>query len=135
MQEFQNLYEDLFDLEDPLDKYEFIMEYGSQSESVKDFDFQDVDLVPGCTSRLWVCYNKTFICQADSSIVKGLGGMMCDWYNQASDKQRQDFNIETLNNIGLAPILSMGRQNGVANLIKQIKYLEDWGNTAPPQST
>ena len=128
MQEFQNLYEDLFDLEDPLDKYEFIMEYGSQSESVK-------DLVPGCTSRLWVCYNKTFICQADSSIVKGLGGMICDWYNQASDKQRQDFNIETLNNIGLAPILSMGRQNGVANLIKQIKYLEDWGNTAPPQST
>ena len=135
MQEFQNLYEDLFDLEDPLDKYEFIMEYGSQSESVKDFDFQDVDLVPGCTSRLWVCYNKTFICQADSSIVKGLGGMICDWYNQASDEQRQDFNIETLNNIGLAPILSMGRQNGVANLIKQIKYLEDWGNTAPPQST
>ena len=132
MQEFQNLYEDLFELEDPMDKYEFIMEYGSKAESVKEFDFQDFELVPRCTSRLWLRYNKTFICQADSSIVKGLGGMICDWYNQANDKQRQEFNIETLNNIGLAPILSMGRQNGVANLIKRIKYLEYWGNKNSP---
>jgi cysteine desulfuration protein SufE len=115
-----------------MDKYEFIMEYGSQAESVKEFDFQDFELVPGCTSRLWLRYNKTFICQADSSIVKGLGGMICDWYNQANDKQRQEFNIETLNDIGLAPILSMGRQNGVANLIKRIKYLEYWGNKNSP---
>ena len=41
----QNLYEDLFDLEDPMDKYEFIMEYGSQAESVKDFDFQEYTVV------------------------------------------------------------------------------------------
>lgn len=132
MQEFQNLYEDLFDLEDPMDKYEFIMEYGSQAESVKDFDFQKSELVPGCTSRLWLRYDKEFICQADSSIVKGLGGMICDWYNQANEAQRQEFSVETLNNIGLAPILSMGRQNGVANLIKRIKYLEYWGNKTPP---
>lgn len=128
MLDFQNLFEDLFLLDDPMDKYEFIMEYGTNAKSVQEFDFQEFELVPGCTSRLWLRLEDNFICQADSAIVKGLGGMICDWYNQATDQQRQEFTIETLNNIGLAPILSMGRQNGVANLIKRIKYLEYWRN-------
>lgn len=128
MLDFQNLFEDLFELDDPMDKYEFIMEYGTKAKCVQEFDFQEFELVPGCTSRLWLRLEDNFICQADSAIVKGLGGMICDWYNQATDQQRQEFTIETLNNIGLAPILSMGRQNGVANLIKRIKYLEYWRN-------
>lgn len=133
MKEFQDLFEDLFVFEDPMDKYEFIMEQGSLAKSVSDIDFEEFELVPGCTSRLWLRYtDNQFICQADSAIVKGLGGMICDWYNQATTNQRQQFTVETLNNIGLAPILSMGRQNGVANLIKRIKYLEYWGNKNSP---
>jgi len=134
MKEFQDLHEDLFLLEDPMDKYEFIMEYGNQATSVQEFDTQEFELVPGCTSRLWLRYeNKSFICQADSTIVKGIAGMICDWYNQATESQRQEFSLEKLNEIGLAPILSMGRQNGVANLIKRIKYMEYWGNKNPPK--
>jgi sulfur transfer protein SufE len=34
-----------------------------------------------------------------------------------------DFSLNTLTNIGLAPLLSIGRQNGVANLIAKIKTL------------
>jgi sulfur transfer protein SufE len=34
-----------------------------------------------------------------------------------------EFSLNTLTNIGLAPLLSMGRQNGVANLITKIKTL------------
>jgi sulfur transfer protein SufE len=49
--------------------------------------------------------------------------MICAWYNQASKKQQQDFSLNTLADIGLAPLLSMGRQNGVANLIAKIKTL------------
>lgn len=132
MKEFQDLHEDLFLLEDPMDKYEFIMEYGSLAKSVQQFEGYEFELVPGCTSRLWLRLNETFICQADSAIVRGLGGMICDWYNQATDQQRQQFSIETLTNIGLAPILSMGRQNGVANLINRMKYLENQGSKNSP---
>ena len=49
--------------------------------------------------------------------------MICDWFNQASEKQQMDFSLNTLINIGLAPLLSMGRQNGVANLIAKINTL------------
>lgn len=124
MKEFQDLYETLFLLEDPMDKYEFIMDYGNHATSIGQFDKKDSDLVRGCTSSLWLIHDTKFRCQADSAIVKGLAGMICDWYNQASTEQRQQFSINTLKQIGLAPILSMGRQNGVANLIQRIKVLE-----------
>lgn len=124
MKEFQDLYEPLFLLEDPMDKYEFIMDYSNHADSISQFDKRDSDLVQGCTSSLWLIYDTKFRCQADSAIVKGLAGMICDWYNQSSTEQRQQFSIDTLKQIGLAPILSMGRQNGVANLIQRIKVLE-----------
>jgi len=49
--------------------------------------------------------------------------MICDWWNQASVDQRREFSLEQLAALGLAPMLSMGRQNGVANLIARIKKL------------
>jgi sulfur transfer protein SufE len=125
MLEFQNLYEDLFELEEAMDKYEFIMEYGTTASSVQEFERNSNDLIKGCTSSLWVKYsNSQFTCQADSAIVKGLAGMICDWYNQATNTQRQSLSINTLTDIGLAPLLSMGRQNGVNNLINTMKVLE-----------
>jgi len=127
MKEFQDLFEDLFELEEPVDKYDFIMDYGNRAISVKDFQKKNEDLVRGCTSALWLKYDNQFSCQADSAIVKGLAGMICDWYNQASTIQRQSFSIHTLTELGLAPLLSMGRQNGVSNLIKRMRFLENEG--------
>lgn len=125
MKEFQDMFEDLFIFEDAMDKYEFIMDYGNCASSIQKYDYTQNDLVQGCTSNLWIkLVDDKFICQADSAIVKGLGGMICDWYNQASVQQRSEFSLTTLENIGLAPILSMGRQNGVTNLIQRIKVLE-----------
>lgn len=131
MKDFQDLYEDLFLLDDPMDKYEFIMDYGNHASSIQNFEKQDIDLVKGCTSSLWLRYDRHFICQADSTIVKGLAGMICDWYNQANHDQRKSFSIQTLNNLGLAPLLSMGRQNGVSNLINKMKVLEKGELEAP----
>jgi len=124
MKEFQDLFEDLFVFDDPMDKYDFIMDYGNHADSVQEFEKNDNDLVRGCTSALWLAYDDKFKCQADSAIVRGLGGMICDWYNQADDTQRNSFSIHTLTDIGLAPLLSMGRQNGISNLINKMKVLE-----------
>jgi cysteine desulfuration protein SufE len=125
MLDFQDMFEDLFILEDPMDKYEYIMDYGNSASSIKTFDKDDSQLVKGCTSALWLIKeNDCFYCQADSAIVKGIAGMICDWYNQADYSQRLHLSIEMLRATGLAPLLSMGRQNGVANLIAKIKKLE-----------
>jgi len=117
------LFSELFDLEDPMDKYEWIIEYGI-TIPVFTISRLDANLVQGCTSNLWVekIDNKIY-CHGESLIVQGIASMICAWYNQASSKQQQDFSLNTLTNIGLAPLLSMGRQNGVANLITKIKTL------------
>lgn len=124
MQDFQNMFKDLFELDDAMDKYEWIMEYGAVAKPVFTVVKSDANLVQGCTSNLWVeKINECIYCYGESLIVQGIASMICDWYNQANKKQQMDFSLNTLTNIGLAPLLSMGRQNGVANLIAKIKTL------------
>ena len=124
MLDFQDMFKDLFELEDQLDKYDWIIEYGAVAKPVFSVNKVDANLVQGCTSNLWVeKIDECIYCYGQSLIVQGIASMICDWYNQANQKQQMEFSLNTLTNIGLAPLLSMGRQNGVANLIAKIKTL------------
>jgi cysteine desulfuration protein SufE len=124
MLDFQNMFNELFELEDPMDKYDWIIEYGAIAKPVFEVKKIDVNLVKGCTSNLWVeKIEDKIYCYGQSLIVQGIASMICDWYNQANQRQQMEFSLNTLTNIGLAPLLSMGRQNGVANLITKIKTL------------
>jgi cysteine desulfuration protein SufE len=124
MLDFQDMFSELFELEDQLDKYDWIIEYGAVAKPVFSVNKVDANLVKGCTSNLWVeKIDECIYCYGESLIVQGIASMICDWYNQANQKQQMEFSLNTLTNIGLAPLLSMGRQNGVANLIAKIKTL------------
>ena len=124
MLDFQDMFSELFELEDPMDKYEWIMEYGAIAKPVFTVAKSDANLVRGCTSNLWIeKIEDKIYCYGESLIVQGIASMICDWYNQASQRQQMDFSLNTLTDIGLSPLLSMGRQNGVANLIAKIKTL------------
>jgi cysteine desulfuration protein SufE len=124
MKDFRELFDDLLVLEDPMDKYEWIIDYGFNTTELDIKYRTDANLVRGCTSPLWVVkVNNRLQAQGDSSIVNGIAAMICDWYNQANEEQRKELSLTMLESIGLAPLLSMGRQNGVANLIKTIQTL------------
>jgi len=124
MLDFQNMFSELFELEDNLDKYDWIIEYGAVSRPVFSVAKSPINLVQGCTSNLWLeKIDDNLYCYGESLIVQGIASMICDWYNQATTSQRDNFGLHILTNIGLAPILSMGRQNGIANLIAKIKTL------------
>jgi hypothetical protein len=119
------MFSELFELEDPLDKYEWIIDYGAGTVGLSHKYHNDQTLVKGCTSPLWLAREESgrIAAWGTSSIVNGIACMICDWYNQASEQQQLEFSLNTLTNIGLAPLLSMGRQNGVANLIAKMKTL------------
>jgi cysteine desulfuration protein SufE len=124
MLDFQDMFSELFELEDTLDKYDWIIEYGAVARPVFSVKKSDENLVLGCTSNLWLeKIDGNLSCYGQSLIVQGIASMICDWFNQASQRQQLDFSLNILTNIGLAPLLSMGRQNGVANLIAKIKTL------------
>jgi cysteine desulfuration protein SufE len=124
MADFQEMFAELFQLDDSMDKYDYIIEYGSVARPVFEVKKVDANLVIGCTSNLWVeKIDKNVYCYGESLIVQGFASMICDWWNQAGTEQRDEFNLAQLEVVGLAPILSMGRQNGIANLIARIKKL------------
>lgn len=124
MLDFQDMFNELFELEDAMDKYDWIIEYGAIAKPVFTVSTIDDNLVKGCTSNLWVeKIEDKIYCYGESLIVQGIASMICDWYNQASQQQQLEFSLNTLTSIGLAPLLSMGRQNGVANLIAKMKTL------------
>lgn len=124
MADFQELFAELFQLDDSMDKYDYIIEYGAIARPVFEVKKVDANLVIGCTSNLWVekTDNKVH-CYGESLIVQGFASMICDWWNQASQEQQNKFSLQQLEAVGLAPMLSMGRQNGIANLIARIKKL------------
>lgn len=124
MRNFSEMFEDLLLLDDPSDKYEWIIDYGAGTVGLTEEYLIEDNLVRGCTSPLWVAkINDRLWAWGESSIVNGLACMICDWYNQADSDQRNSFGIPNLESIGLMPLLSMGRQNGVSNLINRIKSL------------
>lgn len=124
MLDFQDMFKELFELEDQLDKYDWIIEYGAIAKPAFCVNKIDVNLVIGCTSNLWVeKIEDKIYCYGQSLIVQGIASMICDWHNQANQKQQMEFSLNTLTNIGLSPLLSMGRQNGVASLITKMKTL------------
>lgn len=124
MRNFEEMFRELLDLDNATDKYEWIIDYGERGISLDQGHCVDANLVRGCQSPLWLArYENTFVCHADSMIVNGIAKMIVDYYNQADEGGRQYFDLATLTAIGLAPLLSMGRQNGVANLIRRLKEL------------
>lgn len=125
MVDFKNLFSELFELDDAMDKYSWIIDYGSNSSALGIQYRTEENLVRGCTSPLWLAKETSgnIAAWGSSSIVHGIACMICDWYNKATEDQRSGFSLNTLESLGLAPLLSMGRQNGVANLIARIKLL------------
>lgn len=124
MADFQNIFRDLLELESPMDKYEWIIDYGGGGRGLPTSYKTEEYLIQGCTSPLWVAkINDKYLCEADSFIVAGFAGMICDWFNQATKEEKESFTLNSLSDVGLAPLLSMGRQNGISNLITRIKTL------------
>lgn len=125
MTDFKNLFSDLFELDDNMDKYQWIIDYGISASTLAVEHRNQNNLVQGCTSELWLARDQSGLVAAysQSHIVNGVACMLCDYYNQASVQQRQDLNINILMDLGLAPLLSMGRQNGIANMLAKLKTL------------
>jgi len=125
MADFKSLFSDLLDIEDNMEKYDWIIDYGAQSAGL-DHKYQtEENSVKGCTSPLWLAKDTQgkVHAQGASHIVHGIANMLCDYYNQATEQERNAMSIGILADLGLMPLLSMGRQNGVANMIARLKQL------------
>ncbi|PHR54215.1 MAG: hypothetical protein COA44_13880 [Arcobacter sp.] len=114
---------ELFD--DVMDKYEYIIELGKQLLPLQDKYKTMLFKVQGCQSQIWlhpyVEEGKIYFeAGGDALIAKGLVDILIRIYSGHSAKEILETDTAELKELHLSEIISSGRQNGIASMIKRI---------------
>jgi len=114
---------DLF--EDVMDKYEYIIELGGQLPALDEKYQTPAYKVQGCQSQIWLHpYEEEgklyFEANGDALIAKGLVQILIRIYSGHSAIEILDTNTAILKELHLSEIISSGRQNGIASMLKKI---------------
>jgi len=123
--EINLLHDELELFDDVMDKYEYIIELGKQllplDPQYKTMMFK----VQGCQSQIWLHpYVKEdkiyFEATGDALIAKGLVDILIRIYSGHTAKEILQTNTSELKDLHLSEIISSGRQNGIASMLKMI---------------
>lgn len=115
---------ELFD--DPMERYEYIIELGKKlpplAEAFKTDDF----LVKGCQSKVWLhAYEKEgnifFEADSNTAITKGIIALLIDVLSGQPPKQIAEAKLNFIDAIELRSHLSSQRSNGLTSMIQRMK--------------
>ena len=114
-------------LDNPMDKYQHIIDLGKNKEVVSQDIRQADNLIKGCVSRAWMHIESKdnpiiIVTDSDALIVKGLLKILERLVNDSSieDIKKLD-GSKILNDIGLGYSISSQRTNGFIGAINKIK--------------
>ena len=115
------------------ERYRFLIDLGRELPAMNPDDKTDANKVKGCMSSVWLIAESRdqeqgkvleFIADSDSAIVKGLVAMLRKIYSGQTAKDIVAFDIDALfQALGLGQHLSMGRRNGLSEMVQRIKVL------------
>ncbi len=113
---------ELFD--DDMLKYEYIIDYGDKLPELGGIYQIPQYLVLGCQSKLWIRdfgdKKLEFKAYSEAKIVRGLVSIILEIFNGKTKEEILETDPKILNSLGIAGLLTPGRQNGVGNLITRI---------------
>lgn len=94
------------------------------------------DIVPGCVSRVWLKAETAgetlrFRWEADSAIVRGLVGLLCQVYERTRPEDARRHRSAILSSLGLDRLLSPTRLRGLASVEQRIHGLAAEGRQPP----
>jgi len=120
-----NIKDDLGFFDDELQKYDYIIDIGKKLPAFDEANQKDEYLVQGCTSQVWLVPTiKDDVLSiegtSDAIIVKGLVYIILDIFNNRTIQEIKEFDVNILNELGLAEIITPNRQSGVQGMIKRI---------------
>ena len=115
------------------ERYRFLIDLGRDMPPMLDEDKVDENKVEGCLSSVWVVAASRvedgqqlvdFTADSDSAIVRGLISMLRKVYSGQPPHAIVHFDINALfTKLDLAQHLSMGRRNGLGEMVRRIKVL------------
>lgn len=121
-----SIIEEFSDFEDWLDRYQLLIDLGSEQEPLPQEYKTDNNLIEGCQSRVWlqadlVDSKVQFRAESDALIVKGIVSLLIKVYSGHTPDEILEVEPYFVEAIGLKEHLSPTRSNGLLAMIKQMR--------------
>ena len=118
--------EEFSDFDDWMDKYQLLIDLGSEQEPLPEEYKTDQNLIDGCQSRVWLQADYrdgilTFRAESDALIVKGIVDLLVRVLSGHTPQEILDADLYFIDRIGLKEHLSPTRSNGLLAMLKQMK--------------
>lgn len=118
-------------LDDWVDRYELIIDYGKNLPTLPEADKTDNNLIDGCQSKVWLTaeLDRTnpnqpiviFHGDSDALLVRGIVALLIRVLSGHTPKEIVDANLFFIDKIGLQEHLSPTRNNGIIAMLKQMR--------------
>lgn len=118
--------EEFSDFEDWMDKYQLLIDLGSDQPPLEEKYKNEQNLIDGCQSRVWLQADMIdgklhFQAESDALIVKGIVALLIRVFGDHTPQEILDTDLYFIERIGLSEHLSPTRSNGLLAMIKQMK--------------
>ena len=118
--------EEFSELEDWMDKYQLLIDLGSEQEPLPEEYKTDSNLIEGCQSRVWLQADEVdgrliFQAESDALIVKGIVSLLIQVLSGHTAEEIVDADLYFIEEIGLKEHLSPTRSNGLVAMVKQMR--------------
>ena len=118
--------EEFSSFDDWMDKYQLLIDLGSDQEPLPEQYKTEQNLIDGCQSRVWLQADYedgviNFRAESDALIVKGIVTLLIRVLSGHTPQVILDADLYFISRIGLREHLSPTRSNGLASMIKQMK--------------
>jgi cysteine desulfuration protein SufE len=118
--------EEFSSFDDWMDRYQLLIDMGSEQAPLEDEYKTESNLIEGCQSRVWLQADlvdgKVFYrAESDALIVKGIVSLLLRVYSGHTPQEILESEPYFVEAIGLREHLSPTRSNGLVAMIKQMK--------------
>lgn len=123
----QELIDDFAFLSDWEQKYEYIIDLGKDLKGLPEEKKKEDILIKGCQSQVWLDAELRdgkifFLADSDGILPKGIISLLVGVYSGHTAEEILAADFDFISKIGLQEFLSPSRANGLASMIKQIKF-------------
>ena len=122
----EEIIEEFSAFDDWMDRYQLLIDLGSEQQPLDEQYKTDSNLIEGCQSRVWlqadfVDGKVEFRAESDALIVKGIVSLLVKVYSGPTPQEILDNEPYFVEAIGLREHLSPTRSNGLVAMIKQMR--------------
>ncbi len=118
--------EEFSGFDDWMDKYQLLIDLGSELEPLDEKYKTESNLIDGCQSRVWLQADYEapvvhFSAESDALIVKGIVSLLIRVLSDHTPQEILDADLYFIERIGLREHLSPTRSNGLLAMVKQMR--------------